>query len=439
LCGAVFRPLFSFPNTGATGIIAENGGTPSMEAYIGLLLIGIFAFIILWAEGTFKSSGALFIAAAVILLAMVLRALCMDYETLDYQNFLTRWVRTIREQGGFQALKWNIGNYNVPYLYFLALFSYSRVRDLYLIKLLSVFFDVILAWGVMRLVYCFTDSAKKVLAAFLITLFLPTVFLNGAYWGQCDSIYVSFAVWSLYFALKDRPIASVCFIAISFAFKLQAVFLMPVFLIFLFARKMKWWHLAFFPLTYLLCVLPAIALGRPAKSTILLYFNQAGTVGSGLNYNSPSAYSFLRNAENPELLSKLGIAAAFLFLLILYAFCFVLRKRLNNRSLFVCALLIAVTVPFLLPHMHDRYFFMSDVLSLAFVFVFTGLLHVPVCVSFASLLGYHAYLKARYLLPMSYGAAALILVIITLIVTLAVVLTESGFSAGSSRKRLKNS
>ncbi len=388
-----------------------------MEQYLGLLILGVIAFCILWGEGALKTNAALFISVGLILAAMVLRGLCMDHETLDYQDFLTRWVRTIREQGGFAALRWSIGNYNVPYLYFLALFSYSSVRDLYLIKLLSIFFDILLAWGVMRTVYCFTSSRVKVLGSFFVTLFLPTVVLNGAYWGQCDSIYGAFSVWSVYFALRDKPIASVCMIALSFAFKLQAVFLMPVFLIFLFARKIKWWQLVFFPITYVLTALPAIALGRPAKNTLLLYFNQAGSVGGGLNYNSSSMYAFFRGAENADRLSRIGIIAAFVFLLLLYLFCFLRRRQLDDRALLVCSLLVCVAVPFLLPHMHDRYFFVADVLSVAFAFVFVKLAHVPVLVSFASLLGYHAYLQMRYLLPMRYGAAALLIVLLTLIPT----------------------
>ena len=407
-----------------------------MEAYLGLLLIGVIAFVILWAEGALESRAALFTAAGLLLAAMVIRGACMEHETLDYQTFLTVWVKRLGEQGGFEGLRYNIGNYNVPYLYFLALFSYSSIRDLYLIKLLSIFFDVILAWGVMRLTYRFTDRRGKVLAAFFVTLFLPTVILNGAYWGQCDSIYVSFAVWSLYFALDDKPIASICFIALSFAFKLQAVFLMPVFLVFLFARKMKWWHLVFFPVTYVATILPAVALGRPFLPTLLLYFNQAGSVGGGLNYNSPSVFAFFRGAENPELLAKLGIAAAFAFLLLLYIFCFLRRRRLDDRALLTCSLLIAVAVPFLLPHMHDRYFFLADVLSAAFAFQFVMLVHVPVCVSFASLMGYHAYLTMRWFLDkpqsMAWGAAALLLTILTLIVTLgALLLGDPG--AGRAR------
>lgn len=399
-----------------------------MESYVGLLLIGVLAFVILWAEGALKTRAALFTAAGLILAAMVLRGLCMEHETLDYQNFLTKWVQRLREQGGFEGLRYNLGNYNVPYLYFLALFSYSSIRDLYLIKLLSILFDVLLSWSVLRLVRRVTESETRALAAFLVTLFLPTVVLNGAYWGQCDSIYVAFAVWSLYFALDDKPIASVCFIALSFAFKLQAVFLMPVFLIFLFARKIKWWQLVFFPVTYVAAILPAVLLGRPFKSTLLLYFNQADSVGGGLNYNSASVFAFFRGEQNTELLSKLGIGAAFAFLLLLYVFCFLLRRRLNNRALLTASLLIAVAVPFLLPHMHDRYFFLADILSAAFAFQFVTLIHVPVCVSFASLMGYHAYLTMRWFLnkpqSMAWGAAALGLTILTLIAALAVTLAQ---------------
>jgi Gpi18-like mannosyltransferase len=398
-----------------------------MEAYSGLLLIGVVAFVILWAEGLLKRKTALFAAAGLLLAAMVLRGACMDYETLDYQNFLTKWVQRLGEQGGFRGLRYQIGNYNVPYLYFLALFSYSSIRDLYLIKLLSILFDVILAWGAARLVRCVTASDEKALAAFLVTLFLPTVILNGAYWGQCDSIYVAFAVWSLYFALDDKPVAAVCFIALSFAFKLQAVFLMPVFLLFLFARKMKWWHLLFFPLTYIVVILPAVLLGRPFKSTLLFYLHEATSAGDALNYNSASVFAFFRGAENPDQLARYGILAAFVFLLLLYVLCFLRRRQLSDRALLVCALLIAVAVPYLLPHMHDRYFYLADILSVAFAFQFVTLLHVPVCVSFGSLMGYHAYLTGRWFLDkpqsMAWGAAALALVLLTLIVTLTAELT----------------
>lgn len=389
-----------------------------MAAVFGLIITGALALLILWGEGVADEPKNMLTCAGLIALCMLLRGLVMNYETLDYQNFLTKWVDYFRTNGGWSALSRSVGNYNLPYLYFLALFSYSDVSDLYLIKLLSIFFDVILAWGVMRLVYIFSSDRSRVMAAFFMTLLLPTVFLNGSLWGQCDSIYAAFAVWSVYFALSGHPWLSVVSIALSFAFKLQAVFLMPVFLIFIFARRMKWYHLAAFPLTYLVVMLPAVFQGRPFMDCILLYFDQAGTVGSGLNYNSSSIFAFADSSTDAALWSKLGILLAFGFLALLYLYCWLCRNALGDRALLMCALLVSVAVPWLLPHMHDRYFFIADVLSLALAVVLPWLAHVPVCVSFASLLGYHAYLKMRYLMPMRYGAMALGLVVITLIVCL---------------------
>jgi hypothetical protein len=50
---------------------------------------------------------------------------------------------------------------------------------------------------------------------------------------------------------------------------------------------------------------------------------------------------------------------------------------------------------------------------------------VPVLVSFASLLGYHAYLKMRYFLPMSFGAVALLFVLLVLFFDLVFVSEDS--------------
>ena len=81
-------------------------------------------------------------------------------------------------------------------------------------------------------------------------------------------------------------------------------------------------------------------------------------------------------------------------------------------ALWAAALLFAVGIPFLLPHMHERYFFGADVLSV--ILAFSCVLGIPAALlaQFASLLGYHAYLKMRYLLYMDHGARALIGVIL---------------------------
>ena len=90
----------------------------------------------------------------------------------------------------------------------------------------------------------------------------------------------------------------------------------------------------------------------------------------------------------------------------------------------VAAAMLAVAIPFFLPHMHDRYFFAADALTLALAIAWPQLTLPAVLCEFASLLGYHAYLRMRYLLPMADGALALIAALVILAAVLALELRQ---------------
>lgn len=375
-------------------------------------VILLISLLIPWFEGLLKKGSFLLTTVIALGIAFALRGSLMNYRSGDYNTFLTHWVEYFRTSGGFQGFSESIGNYNVPYLYFLALFSYIPINDLYLIKLLSIAFDVVLAFGMMKLAGVFTNSDARKLSAFLITLLLPTVIINGSMWGQCDSIYTAFAVLALWLVLSDRPKLSMVCMALSLGFKLQAVFIMPVYLVLLFAKKIKFRHYFIFPLTYVLLVLPAVFYGRPFMDTITLYFSQADSIGIGLNYNSPSIFAMVSGNTNTAALSTVGVAAAFLFVIALFAWSWYRRDNLNNEALLGISLLFVVGIPLLLPHMHDRYFFMADVLTLMPAILYAGYAPVTLFASFASLLCYYSYLNSAYLLPLRYGTFALIAVLL---------------------------
>ena len=395
-----------------------------------LALEGAFGLLLLWREGLLQSRRAFVVSLLLTALAFALRGMAFDYETLDYQNFLHPWCEFFRANGGFKALATPVGNYNIPYLYFLALFSYLPIRDLYLIKLLSVFFDVLLAWSGARLLGRVTGSRARRLACYFTVLYLPTVFLNGALWGQCDGVYVALALLAIDLALEDKPVLSMLCITLSFGFKLQAVFVMPIYAVFLIQGKISWKHLLVFPAAYVLLVLPAVLLGRPFLDTVTLYFNQTGSIGSGLNYNSPSVYAIFWRIRETEPAATVGIVCAFLYVVNVIAVAWVNRARLTDRAVLAMALLLAVGIPFMLPHMHDRYFYAADILSVVLAYAIPALWLAAPLTEFASFLGYHAYLKMRYLLPMRYGSAALIL-------TLALALIGMLASLSEEKKRKK--
>ena len=387
-----------------------------MDTITVFCLIAIFALalLLLWRERIFESKLLFAAAFAFTALALVLRASLLGFQSDDYLAFLAPWTQFFRDNGGFAALRYSLGNYNPPYMYFLALFSYFDISELYLIKLLSVLFDVLLAWACMKLLGLYTGSRAKLLGIFFAVLYLPTVVINGAYWAQCDSIYAFFGIYALYLGLRGRGCASMVSLAACFAFKLQAVFIIPVFFILLLAKRIRWRQLLVFPAAYIVFMLPALLAGRPFVETMTLYFAQAGTVGDAMNYNAPSLTSMFQWSGNTESWSTLLIAAAFALVLASYAVAAVKRRELDDTVFLGFALLLAMGIPYLLPHMHDRYFFISGVLALVLAFRDRRFFPIPLLAELASLHCYYAYFVRYYLVhPRIGGIFMLIALLLT--------------------------
>ena len=394
-----------------------------MDTFTAVCLIMLFALalLLLWREKLFESKALFAAAFAFTALALVIRASLLDFESGDYLTFLAPWTQFFRDNGGFAALRYSLGNYNPPYMYFLALFSYFDISELYLIKLLSVLFDVLLAWACMKLLGLYTGSRAKLLGVFLAVLFLPTVVINGAYWAQCDSIYAFFGIYALYLGLRGRGCASMVSLAACLAFKLQAVFIIPVFFILLLAKKLRWRQLLVFPAAYIVFMLPALLAGRPFVETMTLYFAQAGTVGDAMNYNAPSLTSMFQWSGNTESWSTLLIAAAFALVLASYAVAAVKRRELDDTVFLGFALLLAMGIPYLLPHMHDRYFFISGVLALVLAFRDRRFFPIPLLAELASLHCYYAYFVRYYLVHPRIGG---IFMLIALLLTAAYIIVH---------------
>lgn len=342
------------------------------------------------------------IAVGVLALSLVLRYFLLPHETYDYLDFLSQWVAYFRAHGGFAALGDSLGDYNVPYLYILAAISYAPISDLYLIKLVSVAFDLLLAWGGLRLAkgLCAPQSPLPIVV-FCALLLLPTVVLSGAYWGQCDVIYGALVLHSLAALFQGKPKGSVAMVAVAFSFKLQTIFVLPMWCAFWLLGRIKFRHLLLFPATYGVTILPALLLGRPLGEILGVYLNQTTQYTTSLTFNAPSIFAFLPYgwAGDMTKLATWGIVGAFMVVLLILLALFLARQQMTNQILLTATALMAVGVPFFLPYMHERYFFLGDVLTL--VLVCTALFYVvPVLlVQLASVSAYAAYLTLQYTAP----------------------------------------
>ena len=139
-------------------------------------------------------------------------------------------------------------NYNMPYLYILAFITYLPASTLAKIKLVSIIFDFITAFLVMIIVKKLIKPSKSSLIPYLayaFTLFIPTLVLNGTVWGQCDIIYTCFILLSIYFFLEKKYVGTFIAYGIALSFKLQAIFVLPVY-IFMYFKEKKVFHFEFF-------------------------------------------------------------------------------------------------------------------------------------------------------------------------------------------------
>ena len=112
-------------------------------------------------------------------------------------------------------------------LYLLALLTYTPLGPLIGIKLISVPFDLVLGYFTYRIVRLRYPHGWVPTVAAAVVLFLPTVVLNSALWGQIDATYTSLALGGLYFVLRRRPWLACIFFGLALSFKLQVVFLFP--------------------------------------------------------------------------------------------------------------------------------------------------------------------------------------------------------------------
>ena len=389
LCGGV-----------ACAMMLDLGGTADhIFVAAALVVLALAAVAILRQEKTDRS--AILFLLLPIGAAILVRALCLDYASMDYQAFLTRWYSYFKANGGFKAMAGSIGDYNVPYLYFMAAISYLDVPDLYLIKLFSLLADVALAWGGLRLVRVLRGERQGdavPLMAFVLLLCLPTVVLNGSYWGQCDAIYGALVLHAMAQVAAGRNKSSVVLLAVAFSFKLQTIFLIPLWGVLWLARKVKFYELLIFPLTYVVTIVPALLMGKPLADILGVYFNQMDEYSYRLTLNAPSVYQFIPYGMevDDKLLARLGIIAAFVLVLGLLGLALWLGKGMDWNITMAMAAVLAVGVPFFLPHMHERYFFLADVVCLCWACLNVRRIPAAVLVCGSSAASYLVYLRLKY-------------------------------------------
>jgi Gpi18-like mannosyltransferase len=265
------------------------------------------------------------------------------------------------------------------------------------VKTLSFLFDILMAYFVYRIVRDDERVAPGLpLFAAATVVSLPTVLINSSLWGQADSLYGCAIVACLYFMILDRPLSSSIAFGVAFSFKLQSIFFAPVLLGYLWKER-EWRGALLVPGIFMLSLIPAWLGGAPFANLLLIYVHQTKEY-SGLNESSPSAFAFTEYRHIPPTLETalfwLGIAAAATCAL-LVALAVSRTGRNDRRGLLLISMTCVVLLPYLLPRMHERYFYLSDVLSTVYAFHNPRRWYIPAIFVISSLMAYMRVLSSR--------------------------------------------
>lgn len=328
----------------------------------------------------------------------------------DYKMFFEPWVATLREAGGgFQGLsaEFEYVDYTTPYLLILSFISICPFfNTLILMKMVSIFFDFVAAIAVGFIVYEMTDKKQSGYMAYAVMLFVPTIVANGAMWAQCDIIFTSFVMISLLFMLKDKPRVSLIFYGIAFAFKLQTLFIAPLYVLLWVKKKMKIQHFLWLPIMYFIGIIPSWIAGKNLWDLLTVYLFQANGEMDiyKLSHKFPNVYqiigtdSFLREYADAGIYFTLAVLMVLMYYIAQKNFTFTKDLIIRMGMFFV------MVVVFFLPHMHERYGILADVLSVIVAFSNPKKFYVPLIAIGCSFAGYTLYLAQQTVIPLSVYA-----------------------------------
>ena len=354
------------------------------------------------------------LASAGVALAVLVRIRQLPFESFDFIYYSRVWYQQIAGLG-LAAFSQDFGDYNPPHLYLLYLVARALpgLSQVIAVKLVSIVADFLCAALVFLIVRLRRQSGNAALLSSLCFLLAPTVVLNGSWWGQSDSIYAFGVLASLYGALTGRPWLVTIAFGAALAFKLQAIFFLPFLLALLIQKQLSWRHGFAVPVVLLAAVIPAWAAGGSMSSLLTVYLRQAEEY-TELTLRAPTLYALLpSDPDLSHLLFPAGVLLACAGVTVYLILVARSKTPFSRDSLVQLALLTVLLLPYLSPRMHERYFFLADVLSIVYAAYVPSGLFVALLVNLCSALSYPTV--ARDLVPQSWLALAMLLALAVVI------------------------
>ena len=196
----------------------------------------------------------------------------------------------------------------------------------------------------------------------------PVLIWNVSGWGQTDALFAVFAVLAVWMLLKDKPVWGLVWLGVSLAFKLQAIFLLPLFMMAYFCGRKRFSVLWFLLVPGILVVsgFPMVLVGESPLFAVNIYLGQTDLY-SKITYNYPNLYAIMGDALNVDQMilgmhSRVGLVLCVAAIGSVAVYMMARRKQLSNSTLVLLGAWCVFCCVFFLPRMHERYAIVGELL-----------------------------------------------------------------------------
>jgi Gpi18-like mannosyltransferase len=287
----------------------------------------------------------------------------------DLQLAFVPWQNYLLEHGRWHALQHPFSMYFPAYFDVTAMTSYldGHINRVSQIKLVSFAFDIVTAvvayFLVGRLTRSSTPRGRRSVAQLVAPFCIlagPTVLVNGSIWGQSDIVYTCFLLLSTFSVIVGSGAFAALFFGVAFAFKLQAIFLLPFIAAMVVQKRIRWWHLLLLPIGWLAALVPPVLNGAKPLEFLSLASSQGETFPTlAINVGNPWIIAD-RMHFNVHIGTLVGIVLSGLLMIAITIWGAQPAFRSAKNTL-ILATLSLLSVAYVMPKMHDRYFFPAEI------------------------------------------------------------------------------
>lgn len=330
--------------------------------------------------------------AALTAIGLAIRVILRVVTTMDWEMYWDPWISDLKEMG-FSYLATDRYDYAPSFVYILWVISKLPINPMTAYKSIHIVLDFAAAGVMGRMAAEVTGSKSKGICAYGVMLLVPTIWADSALWAQCDIIFMLFVLLCFYCLFREKPGAAMFFYGMAFAFKLQSLFIFPFLVILWVNKKIKIQHFLWIPGLYFLSIIPAWIAGRPLIELINIYMAQGAQDVWSLSIKWANIYQII---GNKYFLLEYAEAGTWLILGILMCIMFAMaqkRYRITNEFTVQTALFFAILTPYILPHMHERYGCLADILAILYAVMNRKRFYIPIVQILISFNCYMAYLS----------------------------------------------